>query len=240
MKSWYTAKQVITEALALTGDMEQKRYEEAVLYFMRCYRDFNLFHNTSYTKVWLPVTGIKTVTLPDDFIELVFVGTQVNGEVWTFTKNSKMLSPSDPIQQTLNSSRNEDGNIVISPLTGYSAKGVNEMGYFNLNLQSNRIELKQAFLDFYNQADLTEVYLGYIGTNINDINTAYVPLNAVNMITCDIARNLALSAQKPVPFMIQQRQRQYEVEALKYDALSLPTADELLDVIYQTAGQNIR
>ena len=239
-KSWYTAKQVITEALALVGDFEQKQYEMAVLLFMRSYRDFNLFHNTSFTKVWLPVTSIKTVSLPDDFIELVYVGTQINGEVWTFTKNARILSPSDPLQQTLNTARSEDSNLSVSPLTGYSAKGVNESGYFSLNMQSNRIELRQAFLDLYNQSDMTEVYLGYIGTNITDINTTYVPTNAVNMITCDIARNLALSDPKPNPFMIQTRQRQYEIEALKYDALSLPSADELLDAIYQTSGQNLR
>jgi hypothetical protein len=240
IKSWYTAKQVIDEALFVTGDIEKKNYEMAVMFFMRGYREFKLFLSTSYTKVWLPVTPIKTIALPDDFIELVFIGTNVNGELFSFTKNSKIQSPSDPLQQTLNTARKEDDNLRVSPTWGYGAKGVNELGYFNLNEKLNRIELKQAFLTWYEQSQMSEVYLGYIGTEINDLNEAFVPLSSVNLITSYIASELELSKPKPNPFMIQMRERKYKEEASKYNALALPSADELLDAIYQTSAQSIR
>jgi hypothetical protein len=248
MKGWYTAKQVITEALAILGDFEQKQYESAAIHFMRCYRDFSLFHSTSFTKVWLPVTPIKTVTLPEDFLELVWVGTHFRGEVWTFTKNSRILSPSDPLDQTLNATRHEDSTLMVSPLRGYAAKGANEMGYFNLNLRQNRIELKKAFLHYYNQSDMTEVYLGYIGNDIKDINTAYVPASAVNLITTGIAYQLTLSSSAPVSsreqksllYLIGIREREFLKASTAYDALNFPSADELRDAIYQTSGQSIR
>ena len=233
MKSWYTAKQVIIEALALIGDFEQKQYESAVVHFMRCYRDFQLFHNTSFTKVWLPVTGIKSITLPDDFIDIVWAGTHFRGEVWTFTKNSRILSSSDPLQGTLNTERHEDSSLMVAPV-------VNERGYFNLNLKMNRIELKNAFLHFYNQSEIKEVYLGYIGNDITDFNSSYVPVNAVNLITTGIAYQLALSAVKPVPYIVAQREKEFLRASSMYDALSLPTAEELLDAIYETSGQGIR
>lgn len=235
MKSWYTAKQVIIESLAIMGDYEQKRYEDACIYFMRTYRDFKLFHSTSFTKVWLPVTAIKSVTLPDDFIDLVWVGTHFRGEVWTFTKNSRILSPSDPLQGTFNTSRYEDSSL-LTP----RSEGLNELGYFNLNLKENRIELKRSFLHFYNQSDTTEVYLGYIGNDINDINTAYVPSSAVNLITTGIAYQLALSAVKPLPYIVSMREKEFLRASGMYDALSLPSADELLDAIYETSSQGIR
>jgi len=232
-KSWYTAKQVIIEALAIGGDFEQKNFELAVIHFMRCYRDFSLFHNTSFTKVWLPVTAIKSITLPDDFIDLVWVGTHFRGEVWTFTKNSRILSPSDPLQGTLNADRHEDTSLTVNSV-------INERGYFNLNLKENRIELKKSFLDFYNQSDTTEVYLGYIGNDINDINTAYVPSSAVNLITTGIAYQLALSAVKPTPYIVSMREKEFLRASSMYDALSLPSYDEILDAIYETSSQGVR
>jgi hypothetical protein len=239
MKAWYTAKQVIIESLALIEDFEQKRFEEATIHFMRTFRDFQLFHSTSFTKVWLPVTGIKTVTLPEDFIELVWIGTHFRGEIWTFTKNTRILSPSDPLQQTLNTSRHEDSNLMAMSY-GYSAEGINEEGYFDLDERRNRIELKQSFLHFYNQSDIKEVYLGYIGNEITDINSAFVQAKAVNLITAGIAYQLTLSAVKPIPYIVSQREKEFIRASNLFDALSLPTADELLDVIYQTSGQGIR
>lgn len=235
-KGWYTASQVVNEALFLIGDVERKRYEEAMMQFARAYRDFCLFHKTSFSKVWLPITPVRTVALPDDFVELVFVGTVVNGELFAFTRNTKMVSPIDPLEKT--SSTLEAEKLSVSPLDGYATKGVNVYEYFNLNIQRNRIELKQAFMDFYQTSTVDEVYMGYISNDVSDINKALIPLKAVNMITNHIAYQMSINDGKP--FVVQTRKYEFEKEALKYDALDLPTADELLDAIFETSGQSIR
>ena len=60
------------------------------------------------------------------------------------------------------------------------------------------------------------------------------------MITLDIAYNLAMSEPKKDWNHVQALKRMYDEAAIKFNMLNLPSADELLDVIYETSGQSIR
>jgi len=239
MKNVQTAASVIEESLFLVRDITKDRWHESVMYFMRAIRDFELFHGSA-TQVWRPVSDIHTVRIPEDCLEIVGVGLSLNGEVFTFTKNERMSMPSAPIYNKLITARNEEAALIISPQSGSAAKSINEAGYFDVDLKNNRIVLKQAFLQYYTQAQQSEVLVKYIGSNITDVNTSYIPAKAVNMITNNIAYNLTLSNEKSTPFMIQTRRAEYEKAAILYDALKLPSADELLDAIYSTASLSLR
>mgnify|MGYP001766100659 CR=1 FL=1 len=241
MTGWHTAQQVLTEALAIyKGEKGIERYEEGLLYLSRCFRDYQLYHASSFVKVWLPVSAIRTVALPEDYMELVFVGISQNGEVFTFTRNDKIATPSAPLNDVIISDRNEDDDIEVNPFDGFASGGYNLYEYFTVNEKKKRIEFKQPALEYYGQSDTTEVLVGYIGTGLFDLNTSFVPAKAVNMITLDIAYNLAMSEPKKDWNHVQALKRMYDEAAIKFNMLNLPSADELLDVIYETSGQSIR
>lgn len=240
MKGWQTASQVIDESLFLVGDMLKTRWHEAVMYFMRAIRDYELFHSSAYTQAWLPVSSISTVALPEDCLDFISVGVSANGEIFTFTKNEHISNPSAPIRNTTLTSRNENATLSVTPQSGFATKGTNEQGYFGVDLKNRRIILKQAFLEYFTSSQKSEVLVSYIGTNITDINTSYVSSKAVNMLTSKIAYDLTLSNEKATPFMVQTRRVEWEKDALRYDSLSLPSADELLDAIYSTSSLSIR
>lgn len=239
MKNVQTAASVIEESLFLIRDITKDRWHEAVMYFMRAIRDYELFHGSA-TQVWRPVSDIGTITLPEDYLEITAVGISLNGEMFTFSKNEQMVMPSSPLGKSLITTRNEGAVLIVSPQSGSATKSVNEAGYFDIDLKNNRIVLKQAFIEYYTQSQQSEVLIKYIGSNITDLNTSYIPAKAVNMITNDIAYNLTLSNEKATPFMIQTRRAEFEKAALRYDMLKLPSADELLDAIYSTASLSLR
>jgi len=240
MKGWQTASQIIDEALFLVQDMAKTRWHEAVMYFMRTIRDYELFHNTSFSQTWLPISSIGTIALPDDCLEFISVGVSINGEIFTFTKSDKMAMPSAPIRNKVVNDRGEEGLLSITPQSGSSTKGLNQEGYFAVDLKNNRVALKQAFLDYYTASQKTSVLVSYKGTGVNDVNTSYFPQKAVNMLTSKIAYDLTMSDPKSTPFIVQTRRSEWEKDALRYDALSLPSADELLDAIYATASLSLR
>lgn len=112
------------------------------------------------------------------------------------TRNDKIATPSAPLNDVIISDRNEDDDIEVNPFDGFASGGYNLYEYFTVNEKKKRIEFKQPALEYYGQSDTTEVLVGYIGTGLFDLNTSFVPAKAVNMITLDIAYNLATPESK--------------------------------------------
>jgi hypothetical protein len=238
----YTAAQIIDEALMGIQDFDRKRYSEAVMYFGRGFRDYMLFHAAYVTTKWLPVTAINTVDFPEDYMNMLSIGISRNGEIVTFSKAGRMLNPiSDPLQQTLNTTRGEDETIQRLPLSGYNAKGINTDGYFYIDPANERVVLKDSFLIQYSNSDRTEVVMTYVSNGFgDDLRNTYIQSIAANMLISFIEWKLLESDPKTNANRIMMKQLQYENEADKFDIHSLPDLDELYDVIFQTAGQSAR
>lgn len=79
LKGFNTARQIIDEALAGIRDFDRKREREAAMYFLRGYREWRIFNSKSIVEMWLPVTLVKTVNLPDEMLEFLSIGIPVNG-----------------------------------------------------------------------------------------------------------------------------------------------------------------
>jgi hypothetical protein len=238
MTQVYSIEQIAQEALAGVRDFDQIRYPEAVMYAMRGLRDFQIFHCAAIKKSWETISPIKTITFPDDYLNFVSIGVPVNGGVFTLTKESSALVPSDPTELSLSVARGESEPIRKSAY-GYSSNSANLEGYFTLDPAHDRIVLKQAFMDVYAQSSRDEILLSYVSSGVtDDIKNSYVATAAANLLISYVEYKLIMSMPEKYPANLRQDKfAEYQMETEKFDILSLPSIDELYDAIYSTSAQ---
>ena len=242
LKGFNTARQIIDEALAGIRDFDRKREREAAMYFLRGYREWRIFNSKSIVEMWLPVTLVKTVNLPDEMLEFLSIGIPVNGEMFTFTLAQGIVSPlDDPMEELLEAESGEDESLLRSLQYGYGSNGINDEYYFRLDEDSRRIVLKKAAIDLYTQSDRTEVLLRYISTGVSDLDNTMVPGTAYNMLVAYIEWKLV--ASMPTVYdrgYRMDKKQEYLHEVEKFQMLDMPTIDELYDVIFETSAQTPR
>ena len=242
MKGYYTGNQIIDEALAGVGDVDRTNYMNAAMYFMRGYRDFQLFDAFQEKEAWKTIdTNTNTIKIPDDCIRVWKVGVNVSGEFFTFTESHDMVLPSDPIDGQLFTDRNETDVISRSPQSGYGAKGVNLEYYFKVDELKRRIHLNRAAVDKTRFADRTEVLLKYISNNLDDLDKARVGMDAANMLIAFVEWKLVSSRPDKYDARYRMEKKvEYEETESRYRVLLIPDVGEMLDTIYETSGQNLR
>lgn len=242
IKGFYTANQIVDEALLSVGDSERRRYGEAVMYFHRGYRDFNLFHNEAVTERWEPITPVQTVDLPEDFMRLLWVGVSINGELFSFTRSNRIISPVDsPLDEELNEERGETEGIVRNPTSGYGAKGINDEYYYTLDLERRRLILKAPASTIAKHSNRSEVLIGYVGHGVRQMDNTYIYADAANMLIAFIEWKLTEAKAGSVPaYLIEMKKQNYIESQRMYEVLNMPSIDELYDAIYETSGQNVR
>lgn len=241
-KGYYLANQIVDEALAGIGDFNRKNYMEAAMYFMRGYRDFQLFDAFQEKEQWITInTSVNTVAMPDDLIRETEVGVNIRGEFFSFTRSDDMVSPSDPIDGQLFTARNEGDSIDRSPQAGYGAKGLNLEYYYKPDYNKRRIVLNRASVDTVRFADRTEVLVKFISNDVDDLDTTRIGMDAANMLISFIEWKMVAARPKDYPLgYADRKQAEYDRNESRYRILLLPNVDELLDTIYETSSQNIR
>lgn len=244
IKGYYTASQIIDEALYGVNDVDRRHYNKAVMYFMRGYRDFNLFHNEVVTESWEPIVNKSIVYFPDDLIRLLWVGISINGELFTFTRSNKIVPPSSyPLDDGLDASRDEDTYIVRSPQEGLNAKMVNVEYYFKTDMAKRRIVLKRESMNAPRYADRSEVLIGYVSSGVKQLDKTYIYGDAANMLIAYVEMKLAEDMAmlgKLSGGMLAVKKENYVEARNMYDTLQLPSIEELYDAVYETSGQGIR
>ena len=243
MKAYYTANQLIDEALAGVRCFDRKYYGEAAMYFARGYRDFELFQDFgSIKEAWLPITAINTVNYPTDAMRIVSIGVETGKELFTFTKADNMISPiTSSIDEALDSDRGEDDTIDRNPTHGYGAKANNLEYYYKDDKAKRRIVLGRMALDQTRFANRSEVLVRYVSNGIDNLDTTYIPNEAANLLIAYIEHKLVQSMPDKYTGQYRAEKREDYIEARNmYDALNMPSLDELIDVIYESSGQNVR
>lgn len=238
MKSVYSLAQIVDESLAGIRDFGRTRYQEALMFMHRGFRDFQLFHAVSTKQSWEKITPLKTINLPEDYLNFLSVGVQLNGGIFTLSKESHALTPSDPLGLELNVDRGET-DAIRKNVYGYASGGSNTEGYFTLDPTHDRIVLKQAFLDIYTGSTRDEVLLTYVSNGIcDDIRNSYIPAAAANLLIAYVEYKLVSSMPEKYPANYRaDKFMEYQLEQEKFDILALPSIDELYDAIFQTSGQ---
>lgn len=241
-RGYYTADEVVNEALIAVGDAERNRYAEATMYFLRVFRDFKIFSSIQEKEAWMTINALNnTVLYPDDCIRILSVGCSIGREFFSFTESKKMVSPSDALDSQLLADRDESDSIVRAPYSGYGAKALNLEYYYTLDDRKRRIILNRAAVDKTRYADRAEVLVKYVSDDIDSLSTTRVGVDAVNMLMAYIEWKLvaARPAEYPANYRMEKKQDFLEAEAM-YRLLQIPDVDELMDVIYESSGQNIR
>lgn len=242
-KGYYTANQIIDEALAGVRDFNRNRYEEAAMYFGSGYRDFRLFQDSgSIKESWETITDINTVNYPKDAERIVAVGIVKDKELFTFTEAKDMVSPiTSPIDASLDSDREEDETLYRTPTSGYAAKGVNVEYYYKDDRKKRRIVLGRAAVDLTRFADSSEVLLRFVSNDMDNLDTLYIPNEAANLLISYIEYKLVQSMPEKYDRAYRFDKKENYHEAMKmYEALELPSLQELADMIYETSGQSVR
>lgn len=241
MSAIYNCDALVNEALFGIRDFGGTRYTEAAVFLLRGLRDFQLFHGSSVKYAWTKISPVQTIELPNDYLNFVSIGVSIGGKIFTYTRDSQIVVPSDPLQTVLNTERVEDEH-VIKHSHYLGANGYNSEGYFKLDPQHNRIVLKQTIIDQVAQSERTEILLGYVSTGIDgDLKNSYVPTAAANMLIAYIEWKLIQSDPEKYPANLRAEKRaEYEMAAEQFDFLSLPSIDELYDAIYETSSQSLR
>lgn len=242
MKAYYTAKQVINEALAGVGDFQREYYAEAAMYFMRGYRDFALFNSFQLKSAWLSINALnRTVKIPEDCLRVESVGVSINGEFFSFTESEDMVKPSDPLDSQLLSDRNESDEINRSPRSGYGTKSTNMEYYYKVDESNRRILLNRIAVDKTRFADRTEVLVKFVSNNIDDLNTAVIDGSAANMLIAFVEWKMAEALREKFNrFDRADKKLNFEEAESRFRLLLIPSIDEMMDVIYESAGQNAR
>ena len=243
LEGYQSAESVINESLVMVRDFDRKYYKEAAFYFLRGFREYKLFRATGQVKEsWEAVTAIETVNYPKGLIKLIEAGVMVDGEFFSFTKSNDLVTLiSDPLDLSLDSDRGEGDDIKRSPSVGYGAKGNNLEYYYKEDNANRRIKLSRMALDTALYANRSEVLLRYISMEIDDFRSTYVPGDAVNLLTAYVVYHICLSRpDKYDKGYIMMRKEDLREENEKYHSLSLPSIQELEDMLYENSGQNVR
>lgn len=241
MKTAYNCDQVVNEALMGIRDFGGNRYMEAAMYLLRGLRDFQIFHGASVKQSWEKITPIKTITFPEDYLNFISIGVSIKGKLFTYTKSSAIVPPSDPLGLSLRSERDEEG-IGVKEEYQYGTNGYNQEGYFALDPAHDRIVLKTPFMQMVASSERDEVLLSYVANGIDsDLKNSYIPGAAANMLISYIEYKLIASMPEKYPANLRaDKYTEYVIEAEKFDLLSLPSIDELYDAIYETSSQSVR
>lgn len=241
-KGYYTATQIIDEALLGIHNTDRSWYLEGAMYFMRGYRDYQLFDAFQEKERWVEINALNnTVQLPDDLVRLNEVGININGELFSFTEATNMVKPSDALDSTLDALRNEDDKIDRTPSVGYGAKAQNVEYYYKVDEAERRVILNRVAIDKSRYADRSEVLLRYISNDLDDLEKARVNGDAANLLISYIEWRLV--ASRPDKFDARYRaekKAEFDRSETRYRTLLLPSVQEMLDAMYEKSGQNVR
>jgi len=243
MKGVLTPNNIIDEALVEIRDFERANFKEASVYFLKGWRDFQIFEAGAQVKeAWRDITAINTVPFPEDLLRLIDVSIVLDGEYFSFTKSDILVDPiTDPLDKTRDTTRGEDDTLRRSPSVGYGAQGNNLEYYYKEDRAKRRIILSRMALDQTLFADRTEVLVRYVATGMDDFNSTYIAADAGNMLVAYVAYKLVQARpEKYNPTYMAVKKEEYIEHLRMYRALEMPSLQELEDMIYESSGQNVR
>ena len=98
------------------GDDSLRDYKKFLQYAILGFQDLNIYVSQSVKVAYLPISDIKTVDLPDDYITYTKIGYNNGGVIATFGLNEDLMMPhktddcGDPINENLGSCGDDDTN----------------------------------------------------------------------------------------------------------------------------------
>jgi hypothetical protein len=236
LKGYTTLKEVVLNTLSGMGNKGNMQYYFPFLQFaIRGYKKLNLFHLPLTKVVYLPMSDINTITLPDDYLSFLAVGIPYKGRIWTFTKDQGLVAPdsTDCGIQVLDST---EGETVVKgdteSLTAYGLQGgVNEY-YYKIDLANNRIII--------NGLTARTCTLAYVSTGISMSGTTFIPKIAEEALIAFVHWQ-RVQYDDDVPMGVKKDyEEQFTKGCNELEYASMPTIEELYDAVYQSFYQSAK
>lgn len=225
-----TLRQIVEKYLFLTQKDEDEyfRYLQLAIDGLK---EIKLFHLKGFaTVVKLTVSGIKTISLPDDYLSFIGVVVPIDGEYWFLTEKGDVVFSQTGV--TLDATAGEGVDIPDGYFVGYQSSGpVNREGYYTMDEKNRRIILNSL------QSSTTEVYLLYYSTGINAAGTeTYVPARAEKAtMTYMKYMDAFWSDESPAKLQMAEDQYNKRIDELRY--LEMPRLNEFQDILYEVMNQ---
>jgi hypothetical protein len=153
-----------------------------------------------------------------------------------------MVAPiTSPIDSFLDGDRGEDDTLRRVPQIGYGAKSVNVEYYYFDDRKKRRIVLGRAAVDVSRFAARGEVLMRYVANEVDNLDALHIPDDASNLLIAYIEYKLVESRPDKYDRGYRAEKKQnYREEVRRYEALELPSLQDMIDVIYETSGQTPR
>lgn len=205
---------------------------------------FNTFIMATPEVAYLNYSGTRTVKLPEDYVDFISVGVNLNGEIWTLGRNKNLAKQN---KEECGIKVNDLGVPGSLPFTGYQisdhyhngelVSGALTMGG-GWNMAYFDIDTKQRLLVIDGNVPRGEVVLEYISSGVKGDGTTLVPHIAINAVRMFILWQIDEYDDKVNQYTKRNRERQF-IEAenqAKWFADSM-TMDEIKDIFYSSYHQ---
>ena len=229
-----TLKQAVASILNVTKkpESEYHRYEQLVIQGLT---ELNLYVRSYPKQVKVDMNNQGWIDVPDDFIDLVTIGVHHNGQLFTFTRNDRILVTTS-IDSLYNEYQDElEGEGVAidnGQITGFGARGGKNEFYYKWDKGERRIYIA----GFPRQT----VFLTYISSGVGfdsptHIERAVLPLLEAYVVWKDARydREIPANHKQLLEYYFHQERR-------KLRALNAPTADEWRDAIYKSYKRAVK
>lgn len=228
--------------LADTEDFSGTKYQKYLQWAILCFTDLNLFIMPRIKVAYLTPNDALQVDLPDDFMNYTAIGRRFNNKITTMSLNKGLITEhkkddcGNPVLDAKDNTNTSDcstNRYLFIPhyrngqYVGeqYGAVGVNELGYYNIDLKNRKIQVDTK----------GEIILEYVSSGIECDGSAVVPRQCVQAIRHYIHWNIA-EWNKNINLGEKERKRALyynEYEQLKHFEHSF-TMSEYLDMRYET------
>jgi len=177
---------------------------------------------------------INVITFPNDCEQYIDLYVPVGGELWSLTRNQKIITTTT--QEEAESQDSDDGegvDIVDAQLEGFAARGgTNIHGYYNVREDQRRI--------YCNKLSRTEVILAYVSTGVNDTEDQfYIPKKYIPAITAYIMWQdiMYIPGQE---LRAREYERTFLNEEHELKILDMPNLDQIHDELLRLTYGTIR
>jgi hypothetical protein len=138
----------------------------------------------------------------------------------------------DPLGINVNSDMGEGEDIEVNNYSTKATGGYNDKGYFDIDLPNHRILIRN-----HNES---QIILRYVSTGIEDMETTYIPVEAINYIKAELEYKLEFRNPKLTNGQKVLMKQAIDEATSKMDVFHMPEMDELIDAIYETSGRGAR
>lgn len=217
--NWVTLKDLVKEIIFET-DRDDGFYKKCMHFVINGLREMNKFHYNNIRTIEVTSSSVGILPLPGDYIEIVALSFAYGGLMYPLTRKEYMITPenesSDPTYL------DTGGNYL------YSTGGGKNDYYYVIEERNNRIIVANV--------PTRTLYLQYISSDVgyHDSRNNYVPIKLKEALKYYVLYKEALTSDYGDKQLVQLYKREYEEEVSKIEFLSMPTAYELLDILYET------